>query len=90
MDATAFCSNHVWKNYADFGLTEKLSMNAPRLLNRRDIWNAVLFEIRVLKRCDYSKISMDATAFCSNHVNNWKSADFGLNELSTKRTLSYL
>ena len=52
MDATAFCSNHVWKRWF---WPQKLSINAPR------------FWIGVLKRV-YSKISMDATAFCSNHV----------------------
>ena len=52
MDATAFCSNHVWKRWF---WPQKLSINAPR------------FWIGVLKRV-YSKISMDATAWCFNHV----------------------
>ena len=52
MDATAFCSNHVWKRWF---WPQKLSINAPRFESA--FWNAF-----------YSKISMDATAFCSNHV----------------------
>ena len=52
MDATVFCSNHVWKCWF---WPQKLSINAPRFESA--FWNDV-----------YSKISMDATAFCSNHV----------------------
>ena len=81
MDATAFCSNHVWKHWfwpwtqhfvwkPDFGL-KKLSINAPRFESA--FWNDV-----------YSKISMDATAFCSNHV--WKRW-FGLKKLSINAPL---
>ena len=52
MDATAFCSNHVWKTL----------ILASKVKHKR-----TPFWIGVLKRV-YSKISMDATAFCSNHV----------------------
>ena len=64
MDATAFCSNHVWKRWF---WPQKLSMNAPRFESA--FWNAV-YSKSALWNAVYSKISMDATAFCSNHV--WK------------------
>ena len=64
MDATAFCSNHVWKRWF---WPQKLSMNAPRFESA--FWNAV-YSISAFWNAVYSKISMDATAFCSNHV--WK------------------
>ena len=64
MDATAFCSNHVWKRWF---WPQKLSMNAPRFESA--FWNAV-YSKSGFWNAVYSKISMDATAFCSNHV--WK------------------
>ena len=64
MDATAFCSNHVWKRWF---WPQKLSMNAPRFESA--FWNAV-YSKSAFWNAVYSKISMDATAFCSNHV--WK------------------
>ena len=64
MDATAFCSNHVWKRWF---WPQKLSMNATRFESA--FWNAV-YSKSAFWNAVYSKISMDATAFCSNHV--WK------------------
>ena len=64
MDATAFCSNHVWKRWF---WPQKLSMNAPRF--ESSFWNAV-YSKSAFWNAVYSKISMDVTAFCSNHV--WK------------------
>ena len=64
MDATAFCSNHVWKRWF---WPQKLSINAPRFESA--FWNAV-YSKSAFWNAVYSKISMDATAFCSNHV--WK------------------
>ena len=64
MDATAFCSNHVWKRWF---WPQELSINAPRFESA--FWNAV-YSKSAFWNTVYSKISMDATAFCSNHV--WK------------------
>ena len=64
MDATAFCSNHAWKRWF---WPQKLSMNAPRFESA--FWNAV-YSKSAFWNAVYSKISMDETAFCSNHV--WK------------------